>query len=514
MKSLLACLIAALGVVPLARSEEPAVLYARHCASCHGPDRWGRLGPALLPESLERLRAPQIAAVIRDGRPATQMPSFAGTLAEEDFAALATWLLRPAAEPPQWDEEHIRASREAQPPRPLARPIHEADPRNLFVVVEQGDHHLSVLDGDRFTVLARLPTHFAVHGGPKFSPDGRFVYTASRDGWVEKFDLWALERVAQVRVGINARNLAVSADGRFVAVANYLPHTLVILDADLEPVKILTATSRDGKTESRVSAVYDATPRRSFVVALKDLPQLWEVSYDEHAAPVYDGLVHDYRMAEALGRPGFLHPRRVDLDLVLDDFFFDPSYRRVLGASRDGRAQVIDLDVGRPVAELALDGMPHLGSGVVFERQGRTLMASTNLQRPVLSVIDLDDWHTVAEVPLCGQGFFVRTHENSRYAFVDGMMTKECRDGIQVLDKETLQIVATLRPEAGKTFAHVEFTRDGRHALASVMEPAPDGALWVIDTQTLQLVRRIPMNKPIGKYNVANKLERSGGTSH
>jgi len=283
VKSLLACLIAALGVVPLARAEEPAVLYARHCASCHGPDRWGRLGPALLPESLERLRAPQIAAVIRDGRPATQMPSFAGTLAEEDFAMLATWLLRPVAEPPQWDEEHIRGSREAQPPRPLARPIHEADPRNLFVVVEQGDHHLSVLDGDRFTVLARLPTHFAVHGGPKFSPDGRFVYTASRDGWVEKFDLWALERVAQVRVGINARNLAVSADGRFVAVANYLPHTLVILDADLEPVKILTATSRDGKTESRVSAVYDAAPRRSFVVALKDLPQLWEVSYDEHA---------------------------------------------------------------------------------------------------------------------------------------------------------------------------------------------------------------------------------------
>lgn len=90
MKPLLACLIAALGVVPLARAEEPAVLYARHCASCHGPDRWGRLGPALLPESLERLRAPQIAAVIRDGRPATQMPSFAGTLAEEDFAALAT----------------------------------------------------------------------------------------------------------------------------------------------------------------------------------------------------------------------------------------------------------------------------------------------------------------------------------------------------------------------------------------------------------------------------------------
>ena len=147
------------------------------------------------------------------------------------------------------------------------------------------------------------------------------------------------------------------------------------------------------------------------------------------------------------------------------------------------------------------------------------IAAEHNLAETAFVVKESGAWHIrwftpVSEVPLCGQGFFVRTHENSRYAFVDGMMTKECRDGIQVLDKETLQIVATLRPEAGKTFAHVEFTRDGRHALASVMEPAPDGALWVIDTQTLQLVRRIPMNKPIGKYNVANKLERSGGTSH
>ena len=61
--------------------------------------------------------------------------------------------------------------------------------------------------------------------------DGRFVYLASRDGWITKYDLYGLRPVAEVRAGINTRNLAVSGDGSVVAVANYLPATLVVLDA-------------------------------------------------------------------------------------------------------------------------------------------------------------------------------------------------------------------------------------------------------------------------------------------
>lgn len=53
-----------------------ADLYARHCANCHGPDRLGVAGPALLPENLARLPRAEAANVIRDGRPTTQMPPF------------------------------------------------------------------------------------------------------------------------------------------------------------------------------------------------------------------------------------------------------------------------------------------------------------------------------------------------------------------------------------------------------------------------------------------------------
>jgi len=64
----------------------------------------------------------------------------------------------------------------------------------------------------------------------------------------------------------------------------------------------------------------------------------------------------------------------------------------------------------------------------------------------------------------------------------------------------------------GKTAAHVEFTRDGRYLLLSIW--ATDGALIVYDSNTLAEIKRIPMNKPSGKYNVGNKIEFAGGTSH
>ena len=116
--------------------------------------------------------------------------------AERRIQALVGWLRTPAATPPRWSEAEMAASHRQFVP--LAQlpdaPGHGADPANLFVVVEAGDHHVSVLDGERFTVLARFASHYALHGGPKFSPDGRFCLLASRDGWVSQYDLYSLQK--------------------------------------------------------------------------------------------------------------------------------------------------------------------------------------------------------------------------------------------------------------------------------------------------------------------------------
>lgn len=489
-------------------------LYLTNCAACHGAGRLGAMGPALLPENLARLTRAAAEGVIAHGRLATQMPGFADKLTAGQVQALVDYLYTPLPEPPRWGAAQIQASRIQHraagelPPRPTFA----ADPLNLFVVVEAGDHHVTILDGDRLEPLARFPSRFALHGGPKFSPDGRFVYFASRDGWIGKYDLWGLTMVAEVRAGINTRNAAVSADGNYVAVGNYLPHSLVLLDArDLSLVRVLEVKDKAGKS-SRVSAVYDAAPRRSFVVALKDIPELWEVSYDPDAEPVYEGMVHDYQFNEGIAAPGQFTPRRTPLEEVLDDFFFDASCAYVIGAARDGgQGQVVNLDVRRKIAAVPLPGLPHLGSGITWQRGGRTLMATPNLKQPLVSVIDMQSWKPVRQIETLGPGFFLRSHENSRYAWVDAFNSVH-KDSLQVIDKDSLEVVRTLTPAPGKTAAHVEFTRDGRYALVSLWEM--DGALIVYDAATLEEVKRIPMRKPVGKYNVYNKISRSSGTSH
>lgn len=499
MKTVLRWLVALAfaGAAQAAMAADPAAVYSQHCAACHGADRLGAMGPALLPESLERLRAGELDQVLHAGRAATQMPAFAGTLAEPDLQALERWLRMAPAATPQWNAEAIRASHIVHhaPGSLPARPVFSADPQNLFVVVEAGSHHMTVLDGDRLAPVHRFATRFALHGGPKFSRDGRYVYMASRDGWVSKYDLWNLAYVAEIRVGVNTRNVAVSDDGRWVLAGNTLPRTLVLLHAeDLSLARVIDVRGRDGEA-SRVSAVYDAAPRHSFIAALKDIAEVWEIPY-----------------ADAAGAPlPALAPRVVALDDVLDDFFFDQSYRHILGASRKGGGQVIDLQQGRKVAALALGGMPHLGSGITWQRDGREVMASPDLGQGRITVIDMQDWHTVATVPTNGPGFFLRSHENTPYAWADAMMSPK-RDTLQVIDKQSLRVVGSVTPSPGRAAAHVEFTRDGRYALVSLMER--DGAIVVYDAATLQEVKRLPMDKPIGKYNVFNKTTRSAGTSH
>ena len=258
----------------------------------------------------------------------------------------------------------------------------------------------------------------------------------------------------------------------------------MLLDAeDLAPLEVIPAADARRTTTSRVSAVYQAAPRESFVVALKDIPEMWEVFYGEDA-PQVTGLAHSYEkgMVEAVAKEERFPIRRIELSQPLDDFFFDPDYRHVVGSARDGdKAVVVHLDVRREIAELPLPGLPHLGSGISWQQDGRRVMATPHLKEAAVSVIDMATWQVIERIETLGPGFFMRSHENSPYAWVDVFLGPH-RDAVHVIDKRTLEIVRTLRPAPGKTAAHVEFTRDGRFALLSIWEM--DGAIVVYDAQT------------------------------
>ena len=62
---------------------------------------------------------------------------------------------------------------------------------------------------------------------------------------------------------------------------------------------------------------------------------------------------------------------------------------------------------------------PHSGSGITWEYQGRPVLATGHLKKSEVSIIDMTTWKLIKRIPTEGPGFFMRSHENTPYAWVD-----------------------------------------------------------------------------------------------
>lgn len=148
---------------------------------------------------------------------------------------------------------------------------------------------------------------------------------------------------------------ASSPDGRWQLRAE--GQALVVLDRG-ERVKTIDASRRDGQQRSTVAEIHTVPQRRSFVIAFDTLAELWELSIDPHAEPVFDGLVHDWRLGEGIAEPGFLGLRRTPLGRPLRELQIDDSGAFVLGRESDdgdlrGALRLVQLDVRRTIARFA-----------------------------------------------------------------------------------------------------------------------------------------------------------------
>jgi len=445
---------------------DTAALYAAHCASCHGALRYGGYAPPLIPETLARRSDEVLVKAIREGLPATQMPAY-GDVVDAATAAELVTLLRSPVGPIRWSKADVAASRtglatgERRIPPGVSR-------ENLIFVVERGTGSVSVLDGDSLAELDRFAVG-RVHGGLKFDLALRTVFTVTRDGTLYAYDLVRGEPRAKAKVAVNTRNVAVSADGTVVAVANQLPASLVLLDSDLHPQRILALPAQP-------SAVYPVPGDDRFLLAFRDLPQLWSVT------------------------PSTPEPTVIPLEAPFEDLVIVPGTRRLVASARAGKELVLyDLERRAVLATLPTVGLPHLFSACFFEREGRPLAAFNHIGVPHLNIVDMERFTLEREIPLVGAGYFVRTHEQTPYLWVDTNS-----EHVQLVDKTTLEVLPRrLSPAPGKKAMHVEFDAAGRHALLSVWHE--EGAVVVYDARSLEEVARLPYAMPVGKYNAYNK---------
>ena len=501
--------------------DKATAMYFQRCAGCHGVLRKGATGKNLEPKETIKKGTERLSRIIELGTEGG-MNNFDDIFSKEDIDLLAKYIQLEPPVPPEMSLAMMKESTKqfVAPKDYPTKPLHGRNWDNFFIVIERDAGTAAIIDGDTKEIVAHIDTGYAVHvikGNEHHKTQhpedavGRFWYTIGRDGKVNKIDLWQTPDkmlVAETKMAYDARDIAVSGDGKYVIAGGYWPPHFVIMDAEtLEPLKVVSSRgiNIDGEyvNEARVAAIYTTPNEPTFLVAIKELGQMWQVDYTDL----------DNLRIESINSAKFLH-----------DGFFDPTGRYFqIAANASDKMVVVDTKTRKLEAMIDTDAKPHPGPGANWiDPKCGPVAGTTHLGVGLVSVWGNDPinnkdnaWKLCYEVETDGAGVFIRTHPTSDFVWAD--QTKhpepEVQQSVQVFDKKTHEIVKTIRvtEEEGKAAVHMEFNADGTEVWVSVWNrknaSAPEGEIVIYDAKTLEEKARIKgLTTPTGKFNVHNRI--------
>lgn len=213
-------------------------------------------------------------------------------------------------------------------------------------------------DSDVFVCTAdghvrRLPVARAAGVAP--APTRSGIWVARPGGEVERWapaDATAWRAVERHPLDEPVHALAAGGDGQHVVLAH--GERISVVASGRGVVKRLDGRSLDRRLQGRAATLLSLPGRRSILASLPALGEMWELSLDPQAAPIHDGLVHDYRMGEALPTPGYLGARRIPLQRPAPDLSFSDTRVSWVAGRAGESVGVVHLDVRRQIATLAM----------------------------------------------------------------------------------------------------------------------------------------------------------------
>lgn len=472
-----------------------AQAYADSCAGCHGADRAGGIGPALLPGALTQNDAFYFDT-IKNGRPGTIMPPWGNLGLSDQEIWLLLGLLRSEPEDgsAEWTMDDILASHTIlidETTLPIT-PTHNGNLDNLMLVTEREAERIAVFDGDTHTFLGRINTSYRAHGYAFDPTNDRWAYNIGRDGWLFKMDLYTLQSVRKVRVGLDSRGLAISDDGNYLIAGNFAPYSAVILDArTLQPLKIIATEGYDPEghwVKSRVAITSDVAPSLVgpyFIIALKEAGQVWRIDYSQ---------------------PDFPINKLANVGHILHDGFLSPDNSRFyLASQQDDYMAVIDVVNWTLITHIATGDTPHPGSGAVWEADGQEYGATVHAGEGLVTIWNLADNQIAAQIPTSGPGLFIRAHEQNPYVWADTMFGQPANQ-IYVIDKTTFAVTHVISD--GLMTLHPELTIDGQFVYISDWQGE---VVRVYNAYTFALVAELGgVTTPTGIFNSSRRYEMLG----
>ncbi len=500
--------------------ETAKSLYFQRCAGCHGVLRKGATGKSLEPKNTLEKGTERLEKIITWGTEGG-MNNFDDIFSKEELNLLARYIQHEPPVPPEMSIELMKERRIVYVPESEYpdKPLHGRNWENFFLVIERDAGKVAIVDGDKHEIVAHIDTGYAVHvlkttehSNVLESKDpGRFWYTMGRDGKLTKIDLWQMPdkmRVSEVQVAYDARDVAVLGDGKYIIGGGYWPPHFVIVDAQtMEPLKVISTrgVNVDGEyvNESRVAAIYDTPNATTWLVAAKELGQMWQVDYSD---------LENLKITQ------------IDSAKFLHDGFFDPTGRYFqIAANASDKMVVIDSETQTLEAMIDVQTKPHPGPGANWiDPECGPVGGTTHLGVGLVTVWGNDPaghpdnaWKICYEVETDGAGVFIRTHPDSDYYWADQTKNPEpeIQQSVQVISKETREIVKTIRLTETEGYAavHFEFNADGSEVWVSVWNRAdslePNGEIIIFDAKTLEEKTRIKgFYAPTGKFNVYNRV--------
>ena len=354
---------------------------------------------------------------------------------------------------------------------------------DLALIVERASGSVLVVDTTRRAVLGRVTGLGDLsHAHAVYSRDARYAFVFGRDGGVTRLDMLTRRITHRVMQAGNSIGGSISQDGRVIAVQNYTPGGIKLLDADtLELLADVPSEYGEPVQRSKVVGLADL-PGNRFAAALYDADAIWIVDASTPRTPrvekfagigraPYDGFATRdgrYFLAGLFGEDGVA---------LLDTWQTPLQVRRILAG------------YGRGEEKLPVYKMPHLRG---WSEAGDDLLLPAIGRHEVL-LADKRGFAESGRIAVRGQPVFVMVQPGGRRAWVNFAVPDY--DRVQVLDIPSRSVIAELSP--GKAVLHMEFSARGEEVWVSARD---SDAVVIYDTRTLQEKGRLVAHEPSGIF--------------
>lgn len=375
----------------------------------------------------------------------------------------------------------------------LWTPALAGGPGTEVYVVERASESLAVYD---FADRALLPQRIEGLGNLRhaimtFSQDLRWGYVATRNGLLSRIDLAAKVVDKEVQTSQNSIDIAISQDGRWVAVAEYAPGGLTILDAQtLEVAHRFQADVIGGSTapdapRSRVTGIVDA-PGNRFVCVQMEAGEVWIVDTTggqfriEHRIKTPNNLPYD-AMITPDGRNYLVGHIGSEFVSVVD-----------LTRPQDGARTISLQDPTKSFEKRPPVKLPHMASWAV---------AGDSVYVPLvgekrLVVLDRQTWAFQRSIPVRGHPVYSVRSPTEREVWVS-FSGEEDDAWIDIIDTATQEVTRSIR--VGRRIYHMDFTPRGAYVLVSANQ---DDQLALVDATTYEIVDTETLRSPSGVFGL------------